>query len=581
MLDKKLLREARQTKFFLSLTIGLGIASGLLTILQAGCFARIISGVLLEDRGLSDVQGWMALLLLVIFLRALLALFSESSAQRTAARIKEDLRQRLLSRLFFMGPVQVRGERTGELVNVLVEGVEALETYFAKYVPQLALAALVPLSILGFIYPLDLLSGAILLITAPLIPFLMILIGKWATVLSRKQWEALSRMSAHFLDVLQGLTTLKLFGRSKTQLDVIARVSDRFRETTLGVLRIAFLSALVLELLSTLSTALVAVALGLRLVYGQILFEQAFFILVLAPEFYLPLRLLGTQFHAGMAGVSAAGRIFEILETPLDNIPGEERGSMLKRAESCSSAAPHISLENITVRYEKEQVPVLNGISLELLPGERVAVVGSSGAGKSTLAAVLLRLLEPEGGQIRVNGIPWQELDPEEWRSGLAYVPQHPHLFYGTVVDNIRLSSPGASEHDVITAARLAGAHEFICGLSQGYDTLVGEGGTNLSGGQIQRLALARAFLRKASFLILDEATSSLDPERESLVQDSLERLSDCTVLIIAHRLALAERADRILVMENGQVTEAGTHEELLFKKGDYYRLVEAYGGAG
>lgn len=581
MLDKKLLREVTQTRFFLTMTIGLGVASGLLTVLQAGAFAKILNKVFLEEGGLSEVRDWLALLLVVILLRALLSWLSEVFAHRTAAQIKEDLRHRLLSRLFSLGPVRARGERTGELVNVLVEGIEALEAYFSRYLPQLALAALVPLSILGFIFPLDLLSGTILLLTAPLIPLFMILIGKWATALSQKQWESLSRMSAHFLDVLQGLTTLKLFGRSKTQIEVIARVSDRFRETTLGVLKVAFLSALVLELLSTLSTALVAVALGLRLVYGRILFEQAFFVLVLAPEFYLPLRLLGSQFHAGMAGKSAAARIFEIMDSPLPANLEEETGNFSWKSKLPSAAGLHLSLEHIRYSYENDRDPALDGLSFQLFPGERVALVGASGAGKSTIAHLLLRLLEPDSGQITVNGIPWRELDPEEWRQHIAYVPQHAHLFFGTVAENIRLSYPGASEEEVITAARLAGAHEFISELSQGYETPVGEGGTVLSGGQIQRLALARAFLRKAPLLILDEATASLDRESEAKVQDALKHLqSRCTVLIITHRLALAARADRILVLEKGQVIEEGTHEELEQKQGAYCRLMKAQGGA-
>jgi ATP-binding cassette subfamily C protein CydD len=566
MIDKKLLNEMRHTRRSFAFTIGLGITSGWLTVLQAACFARIVASVFWEKQGLKEVFSLLALLLVVICLRAILSLFSEIFANRTAARIKEDLRQRLLAHLFSLGPIRAKEERTGELVNVLVEGIESLETYFAGYVPQLALAALVPLSILGFILPLDLLSGFILLVTAPLIPLFMILIGKWADSLSQKQWEALSRMSAHFLDVLQGLTTLKIFGRSKGQLEVIARVSDRFRETTLGVLRIAFLSALALELLSTLSTALVAVALGLRLIYGQIHFEQAFFILVLAPEFYLPLRLLGSRFHAGIAGVSAARRIFEILETPVPAGSSDRPGGIQVPAAGYSPQGMEVALENVFFHYDQAQSPVLRGASFQLLPGESVILTGASGSGKSTIVNLLLGLLQPDSGHIRFDGILHSAMPAETIRGRMAYVPQNAHLFYGSVVDNIRLGYPSASEEEVIEAARQAGAHAFIKALPAGYATKVGEGGLALSGGQVQRLALARAFIRKASLLILDEATAGLDEENEAKIYATLEKFKPwCTVLLITHRLDLAARADRVLILNQGRILEKE----------------KAYGGAG
>ena len=575
MLDKRLVHEAKKTRGFLLLTVCLGFAAALLTVMQAGYFAHTVSKVFIQKQGLNTVWPLMLALLAVIFLRAIISCLSEVFAQRIAARIKAELRQRLLAKIFSLGPVYLKGERTGEIVNTLLEGIEALEDYFARYLPQLALAALIPLFILVFIFPRDLMSGFLLLITAPLIPIFMILIGKWADSLTQKQWESLSRMSAHFLDVLHGLTTLKIFGRSKAQITIIARVSDNFRQTTLGVLRVAFLSALVLELVSTVSTALVAVSLGLRLVYSHITFEQAFFLLLLTPEFYLPLRRLGSEFHAGLSGMNAANRIFEVLDTPISK---EVRN---KQISLNGEFMLNLAFHDLHYAYDNGTRAALNGLTFEVHHGEQVALVGKSGSGKTTAANLLLRFIEPDHGEITLNGISLSQIPPDEWRRYVSYVPQHPYLFYGTVRENILLGRPDASEEEITAAVKLAGADGFIRRLPHGYDTLIGENGVMLSGGQAKRIAIARAFLKDAPLLILDEATAGLDPETENEIAVSLKRLMQGrTVIIIAHRLSTVRRADRIVVLADGQVAETGRHEELMKKQGIYYHLVTAYKGA-
>jgi ATP-binding cassette subfamily C protein CydD len=576
-LDRRLIHQARAVRLALAATVALGLLGGITIAGQAWLLSRAVSQVFIEGDTLRQVAPFLLALLVLSLVRAGLAWGGERSANTAADHVKRDLRGRLTAHLLALGPAYSRGERSGELVNTAVEGVEALDAYFRQYLPQLALAALVPLTILFFVFPLDWVSGLVLLLTAPLIPLFMVLIGNLADSLTRRQWTSLSRMSAHFLDMLQGLATLKLFVRSREQVRVIAQISDQFRGATMGVLRVTFLSALVLEMVATISTAVVAVQIGLRLLYGQLSFAQGFFVLLLAPEFYLPLRLLGTRFHAGMAGVAAAQRLFEILGVEAELGAGAEVG-----AETPLPRGLSLSLRDVHYAYGGGERPALRGVSLDLQPGEKVALVGPSGAGKSTVVYLLLRFIEPDRGTITLAGRPLRDLSPQAWREQVAWVPQDPYLFHGTVAENLRLARPGASREEVERAAWQAHAHAFIENLPDGYDTLIGERGARLSGGEAQRIALARAFLKDAPLLILDEATANLDPEIEALIEGAMGRLLQRrTALLIAHRLSTVYRADRILVMDQGRIVEEGTHTALVRQGGLYRRLVGAYGAGG
>jgi len=515
--------------------------------------STIVARVFLQRATISQVGSLLLLLLAASIAHALCTWAREVTAQRGARCAKAALRQRLFIHLLLLGPVYTRNERTGELTATASEGIERLDAYLSRYLPQLALSVLVPLLLLAVVFPLDWVSALLLLLTAPLIPLLMMLVGRCAEAQTQRQWGMLSRMSAHFLDVVQGLTTLKLFGRSRTEQERVARISDAFRVQTMKTLRLAFLSGAVLELLASMAIGLIAVTLGVRLLNREIGFQAAFLILLLTPEFYRPLRDLGTYRHAGLEGKASAQRINEILNTPplAQDVPAPTRQP---------TGMFEIEFHNVEYTYPGNEQPTLRGVKLTLPAHSCTALVGRSGAGKSTLVHLLLRQMDCTSGSITANGIPLHELPLEQWRAYVALVPQRPYLFFDTVYENIRLARPEAHSEDILQAAKLAGALGFIEHLPQGFATLVGEQGTRLSAGQAQRIALARAFLKDAPLLALDEPTPSLDPESEAAIREALISLrQQRTVLIIAHRLNTIASASQVVVLEEGRIAGTGS----------------------
>ena len=574
-MNKTVFRYITHVRGTLILTVIIGMLGTAIIIFQMALLSRVVNSVFLLHKGLAQVELLLLLLLGAIIVRAGLVWIREITAQKAAIRIKSELRQRLFAHLLQLGPAFSKGESTGELVTTTSEGIERLDAYVSRYLPQLALSVLEPLLIVAFIFFNDWASAVILLVTAPVIPLLMMLVGSYAEKQVQRQWLALSRMSAYFLDAVQGLPTLKLFGSSGAARKRVALLSDGFRERTLKMLRVAFLSGMVLEFMTAAAIGLVAVTLGIRLLDGGISFESAFLILLLAPEFYRPLRELGAHRHVGMEGKAAAERIVKILETPVLIGAGSSRPSPIDRLPNQLTVA----FSGVTYTYPGSEHSALDDISLTLPARTCTALVGRSGAGKSTLVNLLLRFMDAQSGLITVNDIPLAELPVEAWREYVALVPQRPYLFYGNVLANIRLAHPTASDDEVGQAAELAGAMEFIRKLPQGFSTEIGERGVRLSAGQAQRIAIARAFLKDAPLLILDEPTSSLDVKSELLIRQALERLTrNRTVLVIAHRYNTIAKADRVAVLEHGKLVEAGESTAVL-RGGSIYTHLAGAGG--
>ena len=514
-IDPRLLRHAAATRGFLIASVLLGLAGALLVVAQGVLVASLVVGSFQHHRSLSASLPQLGLLAAVGLGRALVAWLTELAAHRTSAAVKSQLRAALLRRVTALGPGGLTEQRRGEIATLATRGVDALDDYFARYLPQLALAVVVPGVLLAVVLRADWLSALTLAATLPLIPLFMVLIGLATQKRMDRQWRSLARLSHHFLDVVEGLPTLKVFGRAKAQARTIRTVTDDYRSSTMATLRLAFVSSYALELLSTLSVALVAVSIGLRLVDGGMSLYLGLLILVLAPEVYTPIRQVGTHYHASVEGLTAAGEIFAVLETPLPSVGTEPVPADLT-----------LAVHELTVRHQGRTEPALAGLTLDFAPGRVTALTGPSGAGKSTLLSVLLGLTAPTGGGVTVGGVPLARLDPAAWHRQIAWLPQQPGLFAGSIADNVRLPRPEADDAAVLAALRDAEALDFVLALPDGIRTELGEGGRGLSGGQRQRIALARVFLADRPLVLLDEPTANLDGAAEAALVRAIGRLA-------------------------------------------------------
>jgi thiol reductant ABC exporter CydD subunit len=541
-LDPRLLRYARATRTFLCIAVGLGALSALLIVLQAWLLADVVAGAFVRHERLSQLGSPIAALLGVVLARASVAWAMELAASGCSAGAKSQLRAALLERVARIGLDSSRRERGAELAILATRGIDALDGYFSLYLPRLVLAAIVPAVVLVAVFSADWISAAIIAFTLPLIPLFMALVGASTRERMDRQLRMMQRLGGHFLNLVSGLGTLKIFGRAKAQVASMRAVSETYREAALSTLRVTFLSSLILELVATISVALVAVAIGLRLMSGQLDLRTALFVLVLVAEAYLPLRQLGASYHASAEGVAAAEQVFVVLEKPLP-------------AHGARTAVPDpssvgLTVERLRVSYPDRSKAALDELSLSVEPGEMLAITGPSGCGKSTLLSVLLGFVAPESGCVRVGEVELGEFDLDAWRRQVAWLPQRPHLFSASIAENVRVGRWDASDEMVRAAISAAGLSKLVARLPAGVETVLGERGAGLSAGERQRVALARVFLRDAPLLLLDEPTASLDGETEEQVLDAVQRIArGRTAVLVAHRPALIAMADRVLVL--------------------------------
>ena len=543
-LDPRLLRHAAGTRRYVVVSVVIAIASGAAFVVAAFAISELVVRPFQQGAGLSELRGPLTVLAVAMVCRAVLAWAGQVAAHRAAAEVKSQLRHSLLESTIQLGPSWLARRNSGELATLTTSGIDTLDGYFAQYLPALGTAAVLPLAVTAVVLSQDLVSGVIILVTLPLIPLFAILIGQGTAEATRSQWRTLAVLGGHFLDVVAGLPTLLLFGRARVQVDRVRDRAEQNRRATMRTLRMAFLSSAALEFIATISVALVAVAIGLRLVGGTLDLRTGLVVLILAPEAYWPLRQVGAQFHASAEGLAAAESMIDVIE---------ERHARQRPPTVAvpDLAATTLRVEGVVVQYDRDR-PALAGVDLVVRPGEYVTIAGPSGCGKTTLLWVLLGFIAPSEGRVLLDGprgqVDLADIDPDLWRAHLAWVPQEPWFAPASIADNVRLACPDASSAAVDRALRMAHATEFVDSLPAGSATVLGENAAELSAGQRQRLALARAFLRDAPLVLLDEPTAHLDATSEAAVTRAVRHLArNRTVLAVAHRPALLAAGDRVV----------------------------------
>ena len=603
---KRLIRVALQNRWMISGILLVSIISGVLILIQMYALSILIHAAFIEE-WIPEIHRTLFLILVVaILFRALSAWISSRIGMSLAIRLKTAYRKRLMYKMHELGPNRLRDNKAGELIGLHLNGIEKLDDFFSLYIPAAIRMSVIPVMIFAVVMWVDWPSGLVFLFTGPLIPLFMYLIGTQAGEKIKKQWNSFRKMNAHFLDTIQGMDTIKLYGREKSAGRSINHISRMFRMTTMRVLKIAFLSGMVLELAASVSTAVVAVEIGVRLVTGMIGFQTGLFVLLLAPEFYLPFRTFGSSHHAGMEGAEAGAHLFDILDEKGKDYSGNGKipvslpetlrlnKSVHKHAEGNGRPPVNIHdtllqieplkgqpsdnnkpierlpetpwqlrLENLHFGYDPDE-KVIRGIHLTINHGEIHTITGRSGEGKTTLLNLIAQLAHPDSGAIYVNHMMLDEKILHEWRKKISLVPQFPHFFRGTIIDNIRYGKQNASDDEIVEAAKMAHADGFINQLTDGYHTDLGENGVNLSGGEKQRIALARAFLKRPPLLLLDEPCASLNDDLETAILKSLKTFAQNRIVVIAsHKPGTILKSDRISLLKDGVILTGGSADEL------------------
>ncbi|WP_019378816.1 thiol reductant ABC exporter subunit CydD [Virgibacillus halodenitrificans] len=553
----------------LTIMLLLSILIGVMIVAQAYLLVTIIDGVFLQKQSFSEVLPLLGGLLFVFFLRTLFSYLSGRTGVKLGAQAKSFFRKALLKK-YSRNPLQASLQgQSGQKVSMMMDAVDEMDSYFSSYIPQVIRSAFIPILILVIVFMEHVNTGLIMLITSPFIPIFMIIIGLQTKKKSEEQMDKLGEFSGRFLDTLQGLVTLKIFGQAKRQVELIKESSLGFRDATMEILKIAFTSSFMLELISMLSIGIVALEVALQLIiFDGITFYTAFLVLILTPEYYTGLKDLGSAFHNGQTSIGTAKKVMQELQQ-------EEQAVEWGTEDLTSHQSPQISIQQAGFSYGDEQFS-LHGIQADIEPRANVAIVGKSGSGKTTLLHLLAGLLPVSEGKIYVNGKELPAYKEEEWFNQLSYISQHPYIFAGTISDNIAIgANKSVTRTEIKQAAEQAGIAEMINMLKDGYDTRIGEGGRGLSGGEMQRVALARAFLKRPSVIFFDEPTTGLDVHTEKVLQTSMEKLSErATVITVAHRLHTIKKADIILYLENGRLKASGKHDNLLQTVPDYRRMV-------
>lgn len=561
-------QQAHPVRRLLSMGVIAGAVQAALMCLGAWLVARVLAQAIFESRPLASLWPLLIPLPFIAAARFALTIWQRQTTFEAGAQVSTRVRQWLEERIRSRGPIWATRQSTGDIVTRFVDGIDALVPYYAGYLPQLAFAVVVPGIVLASALLADPWSALVLAATAPLIPVFMLLAGRAAEQASQRRWKRLRRMGAHFMDALAGLTTLRLFRAVQREEAFLAATGDAYRQETMAVLRIAFLSALVLEFFATVSIAVLAVLVGFRLLWGKLGFEPGLFVLLLAPEFFLPLRALSTQRHRKMEAAAAAEDLAALWDTSV--------AAPVKTLQPfCSS---HITIEfRQTCFSYQDGHDVVHDVNLSVAARTHLTLVGATGSGKSTLFSLLMGFASPRSGSIFVNGHDLATLDPDVWRKHIAWIPQRPHIFHGGLRDNLLIAAPGADALQLERAIHAAALGPVIARLPDGLDTPLGEHGKGLSGGERQRLSLARAWLRDAPLLLLDEPTQHLDAATAAQIDAALAKLSEGrTVIRIAHRLDAIHDDERVAVMMDGRVVETGTAKALHDARGAFARLLAA-----